>query len=97
MAPGEYSLEFNQTCDSMVTLVLNENYNPNWEAKLDGNTLNTHLRFNIYGNGWCANITAGLHRIEIYFKPNRLYQVLIYSSITVESFLLIAFFRIENS
>ncbi|MEM2110546.1 MAG: family 16 glycoside hydrolase, partial [Candidatus Bathyarchaeia archaeon] len=79
--PGKYSLRINQLSDSPYILCFGENYDSQWEAKVDGQVLSTHHRVNMYANGWILNTTAGIHEIEIYYKPNDTYFLLLYFSI----------------
>jgi len=90
MAPEKYSLQFNQTRSSWSVLVLNENYDPYWEATLDGTVLKNHFRANFYANCWFTNVSQGFHKLEIHYKPNTLYQILLYLSIAAVGITLVA-------
>jgi hypothetical protein len=90
MNSEKYLLQFNQTYNSLVILVLDENYDPFWEAIIDGATLKTHLKGNIYANSWVINGTDSTHIIEIYYKPNILYRYLLYLDFATVGVLLIA-------
>ncbi|MEM3829692.1 MAG: family 16 glycoside hydrolase [Conexivisphaerales archaeon] len=93
MHPDKYVLQFNQTHDAWVALILNENFDTFWKATLDGMVLGNHLKVNLFANGWFTNVTQGVHKIEIYYKPNAAYQSLIYVSVVVEGALfIIAYF-----
>lgn len=87
---GRYCLQFNQTCNSGSMLFLGENYDPLWEATIDGVILTNHLKANTYANCWFTNATQGVHKIEVYYKVNLLYKHLLYMSITVVGSLLVA-------
>jgi len=87
--PEEYRLQFNQTRNSWATVFLGENYEPNWEATMDGVALTEHSIANTYANCWFINATEGIHEITINYVPNTMYQYLLYLSITSLGFLLV--------
>ena len=90
MNPEKYLLQFNQTYNSFVILFLGENYDPFWEATIDGTVLKTHLKGNAYGNAWIINETDGSNAIiEIYYKPNIVYRHLLYLAFATIGILLI--------
>jgi len=100
MNPDKYRLEFNQTGDSPI-LLLGENYDAGWEAFLDGKPLSRHFEANLYANSWLMNTTSGTHQIEISYKHNATYQIIINLNIAAMGALInIAYFptkiRIKN-
>jgi len=80
MDPGMYILQFNQTNSSWYMLVLNENYDPRWEATMDGTVLKKHCEANFYASCWFINVSQGIHKLEIYYKPNTLYSFVLFMS-----------------
>jgi len=80
---------FNQT-DKSPMIYLGENYDPGWEASIDGQPLNTHVEANSYANGWLTNTTAGTHEVEIRYKYDSAYQYLVYLSIILACGLAVA-------
>jgi len=80
MNPGKYLLQFNQINTSWRILVLNENYDPFWEATIDGTVLKKHCEANFYANCWFINASHGAHKLEIYYQPNILYGFILFIS-----------------
>jgi len=90
MSPVRYCLRFNQTYNSSTLLLLGENFDPLWEATVDGKVLPDHSKANMYANCWLMNTTQGIHTIEIHYKSNTVYRYLLYCSVTIVGVLLIA-------
>lgn len=89
---SKHYINFHQFNNSYITLVLNDNHDPAWKARLDAANLFNHMTVNTYANGWCFEVTEGTHTIEIFYEPNLVYQSLLYISITSVCILLVIFF-----
>jgi hypothetical protein len=90
MGVEKYSLQFNQTSESLIAVCLGENYDPSWEARIDGEILNNHQKANLYANSWFTNIAKGVHRVEIYYKTGAMYKGLLYVSVACSGILFVA-------
>jgi hypothetical protein len=92
MTPDKYRFEFNQTGESPI-IFLGENYDAGWEASVDGKPLSNHFEANLYANSWSMNTTSGTHQVEISYKHNPTYQILVNVNIAAMGALInIAFF-----
>jgi len=96
MGPEKYRLQLNQTAASKSVLVLGENYDPSWEAKMDGKALD-HSKANTYANCWFIDATQGAHEIEIHYAPGTTYTSLLYvSQLTVCLLIGVSYFPIAS-
>ena len=80
MSPSKYRLSYNQIGDSTV-LYLGENYDPGWEATLDGQSLQNHIKANLYANSWIINAAEGVHEVRVYYRYDAPYQGLVYANV----------------
>ena len=88
--PGRYALQINNTENSWLTLFLSENYDPLWEATMNGTKIENHIKANDYGNLWIFNAPQGLLNIETSYNPNITYKYLFSISIITETATIIA-------
>lgn len=68
--PVKYLVHFNAT--KPFFLVFSENFDPNWQASIDGTPLQ-HFKANSFANGYYVNVT-GEHDIVINFGLESLYK-----------------------
>ena len=88
--PGHYILQLYNPQTSWFTLFLSENYDPLWEATINGTKIENHIKANGYGNLWVFNASQGLLNIEISYNPNITYKYLFSISIITETTTIIA-------
>jgi hypothetical protein len=62
-------------------LVLNQGYDPRWQASVDGRPVAEHFEVNGFANGWLVEV-VGDHRVDIEFAPQRLADVAAVASAT---------------
>lgn len=89
-AAGHYALQLNNSENSWLMLFLGENYDPLWEATINGETVTQHLKANCYGNLWIFNASQGLFTIQISYKPNVAYKRLFSISLIAETVMIVA-------
>jgi hypothetical protein len=88
--PGHYTLQISNSENSWLTLFLGENYDPLWEATINGTKAENHFKANGYGNLWIFNAPQGLLHIEISYTPNTTYKYLSSLSLIIEAAIIIA-------
>jgi uncharacterized membrane protein YfhO len=75
------------SCMTSSTLVLNEFFDPDWTATVDGKKVKT---ITVNGNQIGLQLNPGAHQLEFVYQPNRLflmYRISIFCLIGVVSFL----------
>ena len=87
--PGHYTLQISNSENLWLTLFLGENYDPLWEATINGTKAENHIKANGYGNLWIFNAPQGLLNIEISYTPNTTYKYLSSLSLITEAAIII--------